>query len=104
MGEEGSHQISNTSDEPLRYLCLSTMDEPDVLVYPDSGKIGVFAGSAPGGPKEKRTLHKYLRAGAEVATSTARSRRATKNDPRRSSEGRTHLSLRRYLVFQHVRL
>ncbi len=66
VGEEGSHQIFNTSDEPLRYLCLSTMDEPDVLVYPDSGKIGLFAGSAPGGPKEKRTLHKYLRSDAEV--------------------------------------
>jgi uncharacterized cupin superfamily protein len=67
VGEAGAHQIINTSDEPLRYLCLSTMVEPDVLVYPDSRKIGLFAGSAPGGPKEKRTLHKYLRADAEVS-------------------------------------
>lgn len=66
VGEAGAHQISNTSDEPLRYLCFSTMVEPDVLVYPDSGKIGLFAGSAPGGPKEERTLNKYLRADAEV--------------------------------------
>ena len=64
--EAGAHQISNTSDGPLRYLCFSTMAEPDVLVYPDSGKIGLFAGSAPGGPKEERTLNKYLRADAEV--------------------------------------
>jgi uncharacterized cupin superfamily protein len=66
VGEAGAHQVINTSEEPLRYLCLSTMVEPDILVYPDSRKIGVFAGSAPGGPKEKRTLHKYLHAYAEA--------------------------------------
>jgi uncharacterized cupin superfamily protein len=66
VGQEGAHQISNPSDKPLRYLCFSTMIEPDVLVYPDSGKIGVFAGAAPGGPKGRRTFNKYLRADAEV--------------------------------------
>jgi uncharacterized cupin superfamily protein len=66
VGEAGAHQIFNTSDAPLRYLCFSTMVEPDIAVYPDSEKIGLFAGAAPGGPKGKRTLHKYLRAGAEV--------------------------------------
>ncbi|CAA9431578.1 MAG: Cupin domain protein [uncultured Rubrobacteraceae bacterium] len=64
--ESGAHQIINTSDEALRYLCFSTMVEPDVMVYPDSDKIGLFAGSAPGGPKEKRTLSKFLREDAEV--------------------------------------
>ena len=66
VGESGAHQIINTSDEALRYLCFSTMVEPDVMVYPDSDKIGLFAGSAPGGPKEKRTLSKFLRSDAEV--------------------------------------
>lgn len=65
-GEERAHQVINDSDGPLRYLCLSTMIEPDVSVYPDSGKVGIFAGSAPGGPKEKRTLKKFLRADAEA--------------------------------------
>lgn len=65
-GEAGAHQILNTSDLPLRYLCLSTMVEPDVMVYPDSGKVGIFAGAAPGGPKEKRTFSKLLRSDAEV--------------------------------------
>ncbi len=60
------HQIINSSDKELRYLCFSTMIEPDVIIYPDSNKVGIFAGSAPGGPKEKRTLHKYLRGDAEV--------------------------------------
>ena len=65
-GEEGSHQTINTSDAPLRYLCFSTMAAPDVMVYPDSNKVGIFGGSAPGGPKAKRTYSKFLGADAEV--------------------------------------
>ena len=65
-GEAGAHQILNTSNEALRYLCFPTMVEPDVMVYPDSGKVGMFAGVAPGGPKEKRTFSKFLRSDAEV--------------------------------------
>jgi hypothetical protein len=61
-----AHQIINSSDKPLRYLCFSTMIEPDAMIYPDSNKIGLFAGSVPGGPKEKRTLSKFLRSEAEV--------------------------------------
>jgi uncharacterized cupin superfamily protein len=63
---EAAHRLTNTSDKPLRYLCLSTMVEPEVTVYPDSNKIGIFVGAAPGGPKEKRTLAKSLRADADV--------------------------------------
>jgi uncharacterized cupin superfamily protein len=64
--KEGAHQLVNTSDSILRYLCFSTMVEPDVMIYPDSGKIGAFIGAAPGGPKEKRTLSKFLKGDAEV--------------------------------------
>jgi uncharacterized cupin superfamily protein len=63
---EGAHQLINSSEAGLRYLCFSTMVEPDVMVYPDSGKVGIFGGAAPGGPKEKRTLSKFLWSGAEV--------------------------------------
>ena len=42
------------------------MVEPDIMVYPESGKIGMFAGAAPGGPKAKRTFSKFLRSDAEV--------------------------------------
>lgn len=65
-GEAGAHQVINTSNETLRYLCLSTMVEPDVMVYPDSNKVGLFAGAAPGGPKSKRTFSKFLKADEEV--------------------------------------
>ena len=64
---EAAHQIVNDSEVVLRYLCFSTMVEPDVMVYPDSGKVGIFGGAAPGGPKEKRTFSKFLRVEAEVS-------------------------------------
>jgi uncharacterized cupin superfamily protein len=54
-GEEHAHQLVNTSDEPIEYLCVSTMEEPDVIKYPDSDKIGVFVGAAPGGDSDART-------------------------------------------------
>jgi uncharacterized cupin superfamily protein len=73
VGEHGAHQIINSSDGPLRYLCFSTMIEPDAMVYPDSNKIGLCAGSAPGGSNEKRTVSKFLRADAEVGYYEARS-------------------------------
>ena len=36
------HQIINTSDAELSYIALSTKDEADVFLYPDSGKYGVW--------------------------------------------------------------
>ncbi|MDP8963292.1 MAG: cupin domain-containing protein [Cyanobacteriota bacterium] len=65
-GEISAHQMINTSDTPLRYLCFSTMIEPDITAYPDSNKIGVFAGAAPGGAKEKRTLNAYFPTDSET--------------------------------------
>lgn len=58
-GEEHARQLINDGDEPLRYLCLSTMRAPEITVYPDSGKIGAFAGRAPG-PDVERELQAYL--------------------------------------------
>ncbi|MFO1351583.1 MAG: cupin domain-containing protein [Gammaproteobacteria bacterium] len=60
------HQIINTSNRELKYLAVSTMLEPEVSIYPDSGKFGVFAGSAPGGAKEKRTFSIISRKKYEV--------------------------------------
>ncbi|WP_018604366.1 cupin domain-containing protein [Uliginosibacterium gangwonense] len=37
-GPEYPHQIINTSDQALKYLSISTMDSPEVVEYPDSGK------------------------------------------------------------------
>lgn len=65
-GEPGARQVINSSDEPLRYLCVSTMLEPEIVGYPDSGKFGLFAGSAPFGSPDRRTLAKYLPEDAET--------------------------------------
>lgn len=37
-----AHQIINTSDDELLYIALSTNDEADVFLYPDSGKYGAY--------------------------------------------------------------
>jgi hypothetical protein len=66
-GEAGGHQLTNPSRSvPLRYLCFSNMQEPDVTVYPGSRKVGIFAGAAPGEDRKQRTLNKYLGLDAEV--------------------------------------
>lgn len=41
VGEEGAHQILNRSDEAATFLAVSSHGRPDVVVYPDSDKIGV---------------------------------------------------------------
>ena len=47
--ERGAHQLVSTGKDPLRVLAVSTMDHPDVAVYPDSGTVGTFLGRPPGG-------------------------------------------------------
>jgi uncharacterized cupin superfamily protein len=59
-GEEHAHRIVNDGDETLRYLVMSTMDEPDVLGYPDAGAVGVYAGSPPGGDEDDRVLSGFF--------------------------------------------
>lgn len=57
-GPDYAHQIINVSeDEDLTYLAISTMEEPDIVIYPDTHQVSVIAGSPPGGDPEKRTLH-----------------------------------------------
>lgn len=62
--EDAAHQVINTSDAPLRYLAISTMNPTDVVVYPDSGKRGIFAGGAPG--LANRTVKAFVPCDAAV--------------------------------------
>ena len=41
LGEEGAHQILNRTEETVIFLAISSHGRPDVVVYPDSDKIGV---------------------------------------------------------------
>lgn len=47
-GEAGAHQVINHTQSDARILMMSTMVDPDIAEYPDSGNIGVFARRAPG--------------------------------------------------------
>ncbi len=42
-GPAGTHQLLNTGDAPLQYLCISTMHPVEVVGYPDSKKTAAFA-------------------------------------------------------------
>lgn len=42
-GPEYPHHILNTSDAALHYLSVSTNRSPEICVYPDSGKVGLYA-------------------------------------------------------------
>lgn len=64
-GSEAAHQLV-AGETGLRYIAISTMREPDVLTYPDSDKIRVFAGAAPGGDKALRRVEAVWRASDAV--------------------------------------
>jgi uncharacterized cupin superfamily protein len=48
-GEEGAHQIVNRSAGTVRFLAFSPSGEPDVVIQPDSGKVGTFERLPDGG-------------------------------------------------------
>jgi len=74
-GPEVAHQIINTGATALRYLSLSTMSTTEVCEYPDSNKVGVFAGE-PGSPG----LRKMFRGEASVDYYDRESLSAPKSD------------------------
>ena len=38
-GPDGAHGVSNDTDEPVRYVMVSTLVSPEVAEYPDQKKI-----------------------------------------------------------------
>jgi uncharacterized cupin superfamily protein len=61
LGEEGAHQLINRGDEAVTFLAVSSHGRPDVVVYPDAGKIGVGERLPRGGG-----LRAYFRRSDEV--------------------------------------
>jgi uncharacterized cupin superfamily protein len=41
LGEEGAHQIFNATEQNVALLAISSNGRPDVIVYPDTNRIGV---------------------------------------------------------------
>jgi uncharacterized cupin superfamily protein len=48
VGEEGAHQVWNRTGETVRFLAFSNQ-QPDIVVYADSGKVGAFERRPEGG-------------------------------------------------------
>jgi uncharacterized cupin superfamily protein len=55
-GESGAHQVVNDTDTEARILMMSTMIDPEIVEYPDSGNVGIFASRAPGAPGGLRKI------------------------------------------------
>lgn len=46
-GPDTAHQLINSGAKPLKYIGISTSNDPDIAEYPDSGKFAAL-GIAPG--------------------------------------------------------
>jgi uncharacterized cupin superfamily protein len=55
-GERGAHQLVNQTEGTVRLMALSTHGDPDIVIYPDSGKLGV-AERLPDGSGLHRFFH-----------------------------------------------
>ena len=60
-GEDGAHQLINDTEKTISFLAFSEQGEPDVVIYPDSGKLGAFERRPEGGG-----LYKLFRLADEV--------------------------------------
>ena len=58
VGPAGAHKVFNASEETVRFLMLSTKEEPAYTVYPDSNKIGYWNGD--------RSQHVLVRMGENL--------------------------------------
>lgn len=46
-GPEGAHQLINGSNQPARFVMVSTIVHPEVAHYLDGDELGLFAGAPP---------------------------------------------------------
>ena len=46
--ENGAHQLTNTSDEPLVYLDIDTASSPEVVFFPDKGDFRIMTDTVRG--------------------------------------------------------
>jgi uncharacterized cupin superfamily protein len=60
-GPAGAHGFTAIGDAPFEVFILSTMIEPEISEYPDSEKIYVMVGSAPGGDPAVRLVDHVFR-------------------------------------------
>jgi uncharacterized cupin superfamily protein len=61
VGDAGAHQVLNPTDEEVRFLSVSTSGAPDIVVYPDSDKLGTAERRPDGGGR-----HAFFDLGSQV--------------------------------------
>ena len=64
-GAEGAHQVANRSDEEARVLLLGELNGPDVILYPDSEKVGAMS-RPPGSVAQEGEVNVVFRLGDGV--------------------------------------
>lgn len=64
-GPETAHQIVNNGSEEMRYLAVSTMIVPEVVEYPDSGKIACIS-RQPAADGSQRVVRQISRPGSSL--------------------------------------
>lgn len=65
--EGSAHQLINRGETVLKYMCISTMIEPDIKIYPDSGKVGVVSSCTKSGAMTANVrVEKILKGDVEV--------------------------------------
>lgn len=64
-GPSGAHQVINRSENDARIVMMSTMVDPEIAEYPDSGNVGVFAANT-SGATDSEPLAKWIDGSAEV--------------------------------------
>jgi uncharacterized cupin superfamily protein len=60
-GADGAHQLVNRTKERVRFLAVSTQGDPDIVIYPESGKLVAYERLPQGGG-----LHALFRIGDGV--------------------------------------
>jgi uncharacterized cupin superfamily protein len=68
-GRRGAHTIANRSDEPVRYLMISTKVMPEIVEYPEEGTVrmltrGPFDPPKPGDDPSDRLILRFNRTDA----------------------------------------
>lgn len=57
-GPSGAHQVSNRTDDPVRYAILGALKSPEVVEYPDSAKVIAMARTESQNGKPLWTMHR----------------------------------------------
>lgn len=62
-GAQHAHVLVNNTEEELVYLCMSTMNAPEVVYYPDSEKLGVLENPRQWSESSVSGFYKFQKAG-----------------------------------------